>query len=153
MADVDFTQFYGIDEIVGDPGVVGMAGLSPDQYGIATPDVMDTANPELNCQEVMTQWCRFNDGCTTGRNGATPGADSQSLFLESYPDCAGAFTADLAVTPSKMNNGTFDIKSPNFLGGPNVHNLIIITLCLLILVSTAGGNLLTAPLKAAKKAV
>jgi hypothetical protein len=134
-------------------GIVGMTGLSPDQYGIATPEVMDTANAELNCQEVMTQWCRFNDGCTTGRNGATPGADSQSLFLESYPDCAGAFTADLAVTPSKMNNGTFDIKSPNFLGGPNVHNLIIITLCLLILVSTAGGNLLTAPLKAAKKAV
>ena len=134
-------------------GIVGMTGLSPEQYGIATPQVMDTANAELNCQEVMTQWCSFNEGCVMGSGGAMPGPDTQSLFLESYPDCAGAFTADIAETPTTMNNGTFDLKSPNFLGGPNVHNLIIIILCLLILVSTAGGNLITAPLKAAKKAV
>ena len=63
------------------------------------------------------------------------------------------FQTQTAETPSNMNKGTFDIKSPNFLGGQNVHNLIIIILALLILVSTAGGNILTAPLKAAKKAV
>ena len=74
MSDVDFTQFFGIDEVVGDPGVTGMSGLSPDQYGIATPEVMDTANQELDCQEVMTQWCKLNDDCTMGPTGSIPGA-------------------------------------------------------------------------------
>ena len=133
--------------------LTGMTGLSPDQYGLSTPAVMDTANAELNCQEVMTQWCKFNDDCVNGQTGARPGAESQELFNESYPDCAGMLDEQTAVTPLQMNNGTLDIKSPNFLGGQNVHNLILIILCLLILVSTAGGNLLTAPLKAAKKAV
>ena len=132
--------------------LTGMTGLSPDQYGLATPEVMDTANAELNCQEVMTQWCKFND-CIVGPTGPQPGAESAQLFTESYPDCAGTFQNQIAENPPKMNNGTFDIKSPNFLGGQNVHNLILIILSLLILVSTAGGNILTAPLKAAKKAV
>lgn len=133
--------------------LTGMTGVSPDQYGIATPEVMDTANAGLDCQEVMTQWCKFNDDCIVGQTGARPGAESQELFTESYPECAGMLNTQIAQTPQKMNNGTFDIKSPNFLGGQNVHNLILIILSLLILVSTAGGNILTAPLKAAKKAV
>jgi hypothetical protein len=52
-----------------------------------------------------------------------------------------------------MTNEIFDIKSPNFLGGNNVHNVILIVLALLILVVVTKGSLLTAPVKALKQAV
>jgi hypothetical protein len=54
---------------------------------------------------------------------------------------------------TQANNGLLDIKSPNFLGGQNVHNVILIVLGLLILASVTSGNILQGIGSAVKKAV
>ena len=69
-------------------------------------------------------------------------------FTESYPGCGTQITnenlnsTDMTNGNGNGQSGLLDIKSPNFLGGPNVHNVILIVLGLLILASVTRGNIL-----------
>ena len=139
-----------------------MENLSPETFGIAGAENMDVAPNQLTCSQMVAQFCANNsDLCTASASGLMLKADVVQDFLEDNPQCAAHFNEPnplpepiLNETPVQMETkDLFNIKSPNFLGGSNVHNLILIVLALLILVNTGGGNLLTAPLKAAKKAV
>lgn len=133
-----------------------MDSLSPDQFGIAGAENMDSAPVTLTCKEIVAQYCADNtDKCVQTASGMAIGPDSYEHFNQSYPECKDYQPTPISsLNTTTMNNkDLFNIKSPNFLGGENVHNLILIVLALLILVSVAGGNILTAPLKAAKKAV
>lgn len=136
-----------------------MDTLSPNQFGIAGAENMDSAPTELSCSDKVAQYCAGNpERCSQGATGLVVKGQNAEHFAESYPECAQqqATTTPLETTVNNTvmkNKDIFNIQSPNFLGGQNVHNLIIIILALLILVNTGGGNILTAPLKAAKKAV
>lgn len=118
---------------------------------------MDAAPESLTCAQMVEAYCATNpELCTTSPDGVMLQGQVVQDFLTDNPQCGPLFNEtpnNQIETSPTMSKNLFDIKSPDFLGGPNVHNLILIVLALLILVNTGGGNLLTAPLKAAKKAV
>lgn len=137
-----------------------MTDLSPDHFGIAGAENMDVAPKELTCSDLVNQYCALNpELCTSSPDGLMLQGQVVQDFLSNNPQCTEHFnepTEPITSIENQVemeNKDLFNIKSPNFLGGQNVHNVILIVLALLILVNTGGGNLLTAPLKAAKKAV
>lgn len=137
-----------------------MDTLSPNQFGIAGAENFDTAPENLSCADKVAQYCAGNpERCTQGALGLRVNGQDAEHFAKSFPECASEQSTSQNIletnanTIAMNNKDLFNIKSPNFLGGQNVHNVIIIVLALLILVNTGGGNILTAPLKAAKKAV
>lgn len=149
-----WTDYYGISSVeLGD----GLQNLSPSEYGITAPENMNIEPLILSCQEKVNAYCAFNpDRCVYENGNITPGADARENFLQSYPECFPSNNAPVPPSsnnPNKMSTETFDLKSPNFLGGNNVHNVIIIVLLLLVLVVTTKGSLFTAPIKAIKQAV
>ena len=154
-ATVDsWSDYYGITSVeLGD----GLQNLSPSEYGITAPENMNVEPLMLSCQEKVNAYCAFNpDKCVYENGNMTPSADVRDNFLQSYPECFPSNNAPVPPSsnnPNKMSTETFDLKSPNFLGGNNVHNVIIIVLLLLVLVVTTKGSLFTAPIKAIKQAV
>jgi len=150
-----WSDYYGITSVeLGD----GLQNLSPSEYGITAPENMNVEPLMLSCQEKVNAWCAFNpDKCIYDNGNITPMAGAKEIFLQSYPECFPSNNAPVPPSVSnnseKMSSETFDLKSPNFLGGNNVHNVIIIVLLLLVLVVTTKGSLFTAPIKAIKQAV
>lgn len=158
VTEIDFTDYYDIAGSEIDEA--GLANLSPSEFGITGESNFNLEPGQLNCGNHQAAFCAFNpDMCTMVNNQIVLTYDGAQLFYSNYPEC----TPSNDIVPqavntnnqnnTRMNNEIFDIKSPNFLGGNNVHNVILIVLALLILVAVTKGNLLTAPIKAIKQAV
>jgi hypothetical protein len=130
---------------------------SVDQYGLAGAANFDLAPETLNCGQKMAAFCAFAPNlCFLNNNEVVPTDEGLALYLENYPECApteNQIPLQTKINSNDMTNEIFDINSPNFLGGNNVHNVILIVLALLILVVVTKGSLLTAPVKALKQAV
>jgi len=141
------TDFYNISESEGFDG--SFNSLSPDEFGIGAPENMNAEPTQLNCDDYIVQWCATQESNCEMVNGKLTVPPSQmTKFVESYPGCGTQITNE-NLNSTDMNNGNgngqsglLDIKSPNFLGGPNVHNVILIVLGLLILASVTRGNIL-----------
>tara|TARA_R110000803_G_scaffold58941_1_gene117265 strand:+ start:270 stop:749 length:480 start_codon:yes stop_codon:yes gene_type:complete len=158
MPEINFTQFFDITEVdTQDYGEAGFTSLSPDEFGIAAPENMNMEPDTLSCQDVINQWCSLNtESCVTGGSGRVSIAfEHQQEFNESYPNCSGlASTSNLNQNNTTMNKkDIWNIQSPDFLGGPNVHSLIIIVLAVLILGSNTRGNIFKGIATAAKDTV
>ena len=147
--NLTFTEYFNIEPEVSD----GMP------TGISNASDMDSAPVGLNCADIVAQYCQFNQGsCFTDRRNRTiPNASIINEFLESYPECSGYINDPSPETeiPNtyNMNNEFFKIKSPNFLGGANMRQAIMIFLGLAILLVVTQGKVLSGTAKAVKKAV
>lgn len=144
-----------IEEIVGNG--YGNNPASVSDYGITGASNFNLEPETLTCAEKVSTFCAFNPSlCFLNGNNIVPTDEGLSLYLQNYPECAPTEDQTPIQTKqntNKMSNEFLDIKSPNFLGGNNVHNVILIVLALLILVVVTKGSLLTAPVKALKQAV
>ena len=134
--------------------------LTFNTFGIGDGSDMNPAPPVLDCGAVSADFCVMTRDCEF-KNGVNVPTASKFDFLDAYPDCSYIFDetpgeeADQQQQqqPKKMDTKTlFDIKSPNFLGGQNVHNLVIIVLCVMILSRVTGKGALGAVVKGAKAA-
>ena len=146
---------FNIEQVVGDPGEAGLQSLDPDQFGVAPEQV--------SCQSHVDQYCLVaNERCYITENGVkalTP--EGFQEFNQSYPDCREFVQSLSGATkqpsdnqkPKMMKKEFFDINSPNFLGGNNMHNVIIIALLLFVLATMTRKNALAAVAKGAKEAV
>jgi hypothetical protein len=145
MPDINFTDFYEITEVVQeDYGASGFNNLSPDEFGISGGNNFDLEPEQLSCREIISQWCATQGDCIAGGDGLpVPDAIQRKVFEESYPNCLlNQENQNETILNEMEQNPTFDIKSPSFLGGPNVHSLIIIVLGVLILASVTRGNII-----------
>ena len=144
MPDINYTDFYGIESVeTSDAGEPGFNNLSPDEFGISGGNDFNLAPQELSCREIINQWCATQGQCIEGAQGLpVPNALQRKVFEESYPDCGlMEENQNESILNNMEKNPTFDIKSPMFLGGSNVHILIIIVLGVLILASVTRGNI------------
>ena len=145
MPDINFTDFYEITEVEQeDYGQPGFQSLSPDEFGISGGNNFDLEPEQLSCRDIINQWCATQGNCIAGKDGLpVPSALQRKVFEESYPDCLLSQENQTEPILNEMEkNPTFDIKSPMFLGGSNVHSLIIIILGVLILASVTRGNII-----------
>jgi len=142
------TDFYNIDTVESFDGSFNT--LSPDEFGIGAPENFNSEPSSLTCNDYIVQWCATQEGSCINVDGnlAVP-TGQMAEFTEAYPDCGTVITQENSHTENTSNmestngkNPTFDINSPKFLGGPNVHNVILIVLGLLILASVTRGNIL-----------
>lgn len=140
------TDFYGIDETENFDG--SFNSLSPDEFGIGAPENFNSEPTQLTCDDYITQWCSTQESSCQYVNGKlTVPTEQMAEFVQAYPDCQPTQTNNSSNMSNGNGNGNgtnalFDIKSPDFLGGPNVHNVILIVLGLLILASVTRGNIL-----------
>ena len=142
------TDFYDIQETEGFDG--SFNSLSPDEFGIGAPENFNSEPTQLTCDDYIAQWCATQeDNCQFVNGKLTVPTDQLSQFKEAYPNCGvtqsstnSSNNSDMANGNGNGNSGLLDINSPNFLGGPNVHNVILIVLGLLILASVTRGNIL-----------
>lgn len=138
------TDFYDITESQGFDG--NFNSLSPSEFGIGAPGNMNAEPTQLNCDDYIAQWCSTQEANCEMVNGELTVPPSQmATFTTAYPDCGTSTSNDNFNSSDMQNaqqNGLLDIQSPNFLGGPNVHNVILIVLGLLILASVTRGNIL-----------
>jgi hypothetical protein len=138
------TEFYDITESEGYDG--SMNGLSPEEFGIGAPENFNSEPTQLSCDDYIAQWCATQESnCQFVDGKLTVPTSQMQEFAQAYPGC-GVSQSDNSLNSSDMDSSTqqglLDIKSPNFLGGPNVHNVILIVLGLLILASVTRGNIL-----------
>ena len=141
------TDFNNIEESEGFDG--SFNSLSPTEFGIGAPENFNAEPTQLSCDDYIAQWCTTQEAeCQFVSGKLTVPTSQFAKFTEAYPQC-GVSQADNSSNNSTMTNGNgngqsglLDIKSPNFLGGPNVHNVILIVLGLLILASVTRGNIL-----------
>ena len=146
--NLNFTEFFDIED-----------STTPTTYGIAHPDDMNTAPVQINCADVVAQFCMFNQGnCFVDeRNRLVPDVSLISQFTQEYPDCAGYINNPSAETESQnsknMKREYFKISSPDFLGGANMRQAIMIFLALAVLLVVTQGKILSGTAKAVKKAV
>jgi len=147
MPDINFTDFYQIDTVdTTDYGSEGFQSLSPEEYGVGGGNNFDLQPDQLTCREIVNQWCSQRNNCIIGADGLpTVNAVDQSAFRSNYPECDLNQIENEPVESNLISNmnkeGMWDINSPNFLGGPNVHSLIIIVLAVLVLASVTRGNI------------
>ena len=146
MPDINFTDFFDITEIdTTDYGQEGFTSLSPDEFGISAPENMDVEPNNLSCQDYVNQWCALNsERCQVSLTGGVQVAyENRNEFESSYPNCTGGGTQQENFNLNNMNNkDIWNVKSPDFLGGNNVHSAILIVLGLLILASVTRGNII-----------
>ena len=144
-----FTDYFDIE-----PEISG--GMPTD---IANGSDMDSAPVGLNCADIMAQYCLFErSNCITdSRNRVMPDSSGITEFIESYPDCISYINDPSPETEipntNNMNNEFFKIKSPNFLGGANMRQAIMIFLGLAVLLVVTQGKVVSGTAKAIKKAV
>ena len=161
------TLQWGIDETYSakDYGG-GLASLSPEEFltpnNIATPNDMDINVPTIDCMSMVAQFCQFNQSkCFIDRdNVVKPTASAIPLFESNYPDCAGALSNpedDGAPSTSPISNnmqdGVFNPKSANFLGGSAMRQAILFFLAVAILLVVTQGKPVKATAKAVKEAL
>jgi len=151
------TDFYNIDTVESFDGSFNT--LSPNEFGIGAPENMNAEPTALTCNDYIVQWCATQEGSCINVNGslAVP-TEQQADFVEAYPNCGTVISEQNSQTENTSSmestkNPTWDINSPKFLGGNNVHNVILIVIGLLILASVTSGNLLQGIGSAVKKAV
>jgi len=144
-----FTEYFDIT-----PDISG--GMPTD---IANGSDMDSAPVGINCADIMAQHCLFerSDCIVDSRNRVIPDSSGIADFIESYPDCLSYINDPSPETEipntNNMNNEFFKIKSPNFLGGANMRQAIMIFLGLAVLLVVTNGKVLSGTAKAVKKAV
>jgi len=138
------TDFYGIDSTEDFDG--SFNSLSPDEFGISAPENFNAEPTQLTCDDYIAQWCATQEGsCQFVKGKLTVPTEQMQEFVTAYPNCQTSQTNNSSKMENGNGNGTnglLDIKSPNFLGGPNVHNVILIVLGLLILASVTRGNII-----------
>ena len=138
------SDFYGITDSEDFDG--SFNSLSPDEFGIGAPENFNAEPTQLTCDDYIAQWCSTQDSQCQFVNGKlTVPTEQMAEFVSAYPNCQTSQTNNSSIMSNGNGNGTngvLDIKSPNFLGGNNVHNVILIVLGLLILASVTRGNIL-----------
>lgn len=141
------TDFYDITESEGFDG--SFNSLSPDEFGIGAPENFNSEPTQLTCDDYIAQWCATQEqNCQFVNGKLTVPTEQMAEFTTAYPNCGTTQSSNSSNSSNMTNgngngqNGLLDIKSPNFLGGPNVHNVILIVLGLLILASVTRGNIL-----------
>ena len=129
-----------------------------NNFGIGDGSNMNPAPPVLDCAALSADFCVMTRDCEF-KNGINVPTASKFDFMEVYPECGYIFeeTNGVAAEPQQQQpnmdtKSLFDIKSPNFLGGQNVHNLVIIVLCVMILSRVTGSGAIGAVVKGAKAA-
>lgn len=139
------TDFYGIEQTESFDGAFN--SLSPDEFGISAPENFNSEPTRLTCNDYIAQWCATQEeNCQMIHGNLSIPVGQMEEFVAAHPNCNPTQTNNLKTSDMNGNgNGTsalLDIKSPDFLGGQNVHNVILIVLGLLILASVTRGNIL-----------
>jgi len=138
------TDFYNIEESETFDG--SFNSLSPEEFGIGAPENFNSEPTQLTCDDYIAQWCATQEeNCQFVNGKLTVPTEQMQEFVSAYPDCGvtqSSNSSNSSDMETQANNGLLDIKSPNFLGGQNVHNVILIVLGLLILASVTRGNII-----------
>ena len=147
--DIDtVTDMLNIDNETG--------GETPVPVTISNGDVMDPNTATTSCSFKVDQFCLFEQGNCFLNNNGTKGVSASALplFVDQYPECSGATeTVITTQNPSNMTQGYLNPKDPNFLGGANMRQAIMVILAIAILLVVSGGKPIRATAQAVKKAV
>jgi len=147
---------WGIEDPVVQTGESdGESHNSVDPVTISNGNDMDVNTNVTPCNDKISQFCLFEQSnCYIDSNGLTAvSASAMPIFNELYPECSGTSDLSQINKPLNMNNGYFNPKSSNFLGGANMRQSIMVIMAIAILLVVSKGQPIKATAKAVKKAV